>query len=42
MLPRSLPYALEADTNITFTDDGMRFTMNMPLWPDVLAKSGTG
>jgi len=38
MLRRSLPYDLGAETDIRFTDDGMRFTMVMPLGPEVLTK----
>jgi len=38
MLRRTLPYDLKAETNVEFTDDGMRFTMRMPLGPDVLAE----
>ena len=39
MLRRSLPYELGAETDIQFTDDGMRFTMVMPLGPDILSKA---
>jgi PAS domain S-box-containing protein len=38
MLLRTLPYDLEAKTDIAFNDDGIRFTMHMPLGPDVLAE----
>ena len=38
MLLKSLPYDLGARTSITFTDDGLRFTMSLPLVPDVLAE----
>ena len=38
LLLRTLPYELDADTNITFTDDGLRFRMSMPLEPDVMAE----
>lgn len=38
MLLRTLPYELGAETDIEFTDDGMRFTMSMPLGPAVLAE----
>jgi len=37
LLLRTLPYDLRAETRIDFTDQGMRFTMRMPLRPDVLA-----
>lgn len=37
MLLRSLPYELGADTNIEFTADGMRFTMDLPIDPDTSA-----
>lgn len=40
MVPRTLPYELEADTNISFTGDGLRFTMGVPLGPGVLAENG--
>lgn len=38
LLLRSLPYDLDAETDIEFTDDGLRFTMGMPLGPDVRAE----
>ena len=38
MLRRSLPYELQAETDIEFTADGLRFTMRMPLGPYVLAE----
>ena len=38
MLLRTLPYDLGAETSIEFTADGLRFTMNMSLGPDVLAE----
>ena len=38
MLRRTLPYELGAETDIEFTADGLRFTMEMPLGPDVLAE----
>ena len=37
LLPRSLPYDLGAETSIEFKRDGMRFSMNMPVGPDMLA-----
>jgi two-component system, chemotaxis family, CheB/CheR fusion protein len=37
LLQRSLPYDLRADTNIEFRREGVRFTMAVPLGPDVLA-----
>ena len=42
LLLRSLPYDLGAKTEITFEDDGLRFTMALPLSPEVMAsKSST-
>lgn len=38
MLLRTLPYDLQAKTRIEFTNDGIRFSMRMPLRPDVLAE----
>jgi two-component system CheB/CheR fusion protein len=38
MLRRTLPYELGAETDIEFTDDGLRFTMKMPLGRGVLAE----
>ena len=38
MLLRSLPYDLGAETNIEFTDSGLRFTMKMPLGPEILVE----
>lgn len=38
MLRRTLPYDLKAETNMDFTDEGLRFTMRMPLGPNVLAE----
>jgi len=38
MLRRTLPYDLKAETDIEFTKQGVRFTMRMPLGPDVLAE----
>lgn len=38
MLLRTLPYDLGGETNIEFTADGMRFTMVVPLGPDVLTE----
>jgi hypothetical protein len=38
MLQRTLPYDLGAGTNIEFGDDGLRFTMRLPLGPEVLAE----
>jgi hypothetical protein len=37
MLPRSLPYDLGAETSIEFKGDCMRFSMNPPGSPDMLA-----
>jgi hypothetical protein len=34
---RSLPYDLGAETSIAFEDDGLRFTMALPLGPEVIA-----
>ena len=38
MLLRSLPYDLGAETRLEFSADGMCFTMNIPIGPDVLAE----
>ena len=38
MLLRSLPYDLGAETRLEFSADGMRFTMNIPIGPEVLAE----
>ncbi len=38
MLKRTLPYELGADTKVVFTDDGLRFTLAMPLAPEMLAE----
>ena len=40
MLLRSLPYQLGATTEIEFTNDGMCFTMDLPLGPRILAGEG--
>lgn len=41
MLRRALPYELRAETNIEFANDGLRFTMSMPMGPDVIAERHT-
>ena len=38
MLLRTLLYDLRAETSIEFKEDGLRFTMGLPLGPDVLAE----
>ena len=38
MLLRTSPYDLRADTSIEFRQDGLRFTMGLPLGPDLLAE----
>jgi len=38
MLRRSLPYDLGAETDVQFTEDGLRFTLSMQLGPDVMAE----
>jgi two-component sensor histidine kinase len=37
LLQRTLPYDLRAETRVEFRPQGVRFTMRMPLGPDVLA-----
>jgi two-component system CheB/CheR fusion protein len=39
MLLRTLPYDLAAETSIEFTSDGMRFIMDLPLGPEILAET---
>ena len=39
MLLRTLPFDLAAETSIEFTSDGMRFTMDLPLGPEILAET---
>ncbi|HEY0625810.1 MAG TPA: PAS domain S-box protein [Allosphingosinicella sp.] len=38
LLERSLPYDLRAETRVEFRPQGLRFTLDMPLGPDVLAE----
>jgi PAS domain S-box-containing protein len=37
LLQRTLPYDLRAETRVEFGADGLRFTLDMPLGPNVLA-----
>ena len=38
LLQRTLPYELRAETKVELRPQGLRFTMAMPLGPDVLAE----
>ena len=39
LLKRTLPYELQAETDIQFTDDGLRFSMDMPLNSDMVTEA---
>jgi len=41
LLLRSLPYDLGAKTEIAFQDDGLSFSMTVPLGPEVIASEGS-
>jgi two-component sensor histidine kinase len=38
LLTRTLPYNLRATTEVEFRREGLRFSMALPLGPDVLAE----
>lgn len=38
LLRRTLPYDLDAETSFEFTDGGVRFTLRLPVGPEVLAE----
>jgi two-component sensor histidine kinase len=37
LLQRTLPYDLRATTEVEFRPEGLRFTLDMPIGPNVLA-----